>query len=97
MAPPEVSSWVESFSSASVLINGEGENRVIGNGFSDGGSPLGTPIEMFIGATNSESFKGSIGLVEIFTPGAVVQTSIYHLIIYFFNSFLKRKCKYKSL
>jgi len=64
-----------------LLVNGEEESNELT--ITNPAISADTLAEFFIGARDLESFKGSIGLIEIFTTGAVVQTSKYHLNISF--------------
>ena len=64
----------------SMVINGKEEAVILSSSFADQNLPRIT-VEMTIGTTaddNFKSFRGSIGLVEIFTPGSVTQTSNHH-------------------
>jgi len=72
---------------AYILVNNHGLNANMPPGPP---FPSNTATEITIGSTDSESFKGSIGLVEIYTPGAIFQESKYHLIIYFLFLLKKR-------
>jgi len=73
---------------ASIIVNGEEENQILSYNYNDVSILTDTRIETFIGGgTDSDSFKGSIGLIEIFTPGGFVQTSKSHLVIHFNFSF----------
>jgi len=72
---------------AYILVNNHGLNANMPPGPP---FPSNTASEITIGSTDSESFKGTIGLVEIFTPGAIFQECKYHLIIYFLFLLKKR-------
>jgi len=69
---------------SSIVVNGKEESYILKSFDADFPLPSHATAEMTIGTTPdaAKSFKGSIGLVEIFTPGAVPQTSKYHLVIY---------------
>ena len=68
---------------SSIIVNGKEENTLLTTSYSDSTKPAITDAEFTIGAINSKSFEGSIGFIEIFNIGSVIQTSKYHLVIYF--------------
>jgi len=65
----------------SIVINGEEKSTVTPDFPTSLPIPSSNNAKMTIGEGGDffESFKGSVGLVEIFSPGAVIQTSKYIL------------------
>jgi len=64
---------------SSIIINGKEESKLLTLVDPNlGGNPLQDTAEITIGATDSESFEGSIGFIEIYSAGAVLQTSKHH-------------------
>jgi len=68
---------------SSIIVNGKEESELLTSYDPNPVFPIIKDAEFTIGAINSESFKGSIGFIEIFTPGSVIQTSKIHLFTYF--------------
>jgi len=61
----------------SLVVNGEGMSKTSTSTYK--AIPNPTDAQMTIGSVDSNSFEGSVGLIEIYTPGSIVQTSNYIL------------------
>jgi len=67
----------------SIIVNGQEWSDVMLDSPNGGTSTPNTVNAKITIGDETGSFKGSIGSIEIFTPGAVAQTSKYHLAICF--------------
>jgi len=67
---------------SSIVVNGKEENNVLALSDPNLAQLSQSGAEITIGAIDPKSFEGSIGFIEIYSAGAPIQTSKYHLVIY---------------